>query len=91
MGNAFFLVIAGLLLFYVVISDKFYCIEGCIACLGGQYVPEERGNIVEGAGTWGASGAAEGSGQARAGGWIAPPSIGSILGYGINSGGMIRQ
>ena len=36
MGNAFLLIVAGLLLFYVVISDKFYCIEGCVACLAGR-------------------------------------------------------
>jgi hypothetical protein len=36
MGNAFLLVVVGLLLYYVVISDKFYCIEGCIGCLAGR-------------------------------------------------------
>lgn len=35
MGNALLLIIAGLVLFYVVISDKFYCIEGCVSCLLG--------------------------------------------------------
>lgn len=32
-GSALLLVIVGLLLFYVVISDKFYCFEGCASCL----------------------------------------------------------
>lgn len=52
MGNAFLLVIVGLLLFYVVISDKFYCIEGALACLGGKYVPGElSGGIGVGVGS----------------------------------------
>lgn len=32
-GSAFLLVVVGLLLFYVVISDKFYCLQGCANCL----------------------------------------------------------
>lgn len=32
-GSAFLLVVVGLLLIYVVISDKFYCLEGCVSCL----------------------------------------------------------
>ncbi len=74
MGNAFFLVIAGLLLFYVVISDRFYCVEGCIACLGGEYVSADKGNTVSASGTWGGvpSGAI---------GQVAP-SVGGILGVG---------
>jgi hypothetical protein len=32
-GSAFLLVVVGLLLMYVVISDKFYCLEGCVSCL----------------------------------------------------------
>lgn len=38
MGNSFLLIVIGLLLFYVVISDKFYCVEGFLSCLGGKYV-----------------------------------------------------
>lgn len=37
MGNGFLLIIVGLLLFYVVISDKFYCLAGAAACLTGKY------------------------------------------------------
>lgn len=36
MANGFILIVAGLLLFYVVISDKFYCLVGCAACLSGK-------------------------------------------------------
>lgn len=32
-GSAFLLVVVGLLLFYVVISDKFYCLQGAFNCL----------------------------------------------------------
>lgn len=39
MGNSFLLIVIGLLLFYIVISDKFYCVEGFLSCLGGRYVP----------------------------------------------------
>lgn len=39
MGNAFLLIIAGLLLFYVVITDKWYCIEGALGCLAGKHIP----------------------------------------------------
>lgn len=38
MGNSFLLVVVGLLLFYLVISDKFYCLEGAIACMTGSKV-----------------------------------------------------
>lgn len=68
MGNAFFLVVAGLLLFYVVISDKFYCIEGCIACLGGEYVPADKGLPV--------------TAPTIGGGLHAPATIGGVLGIG---------
>jgi hypothetical protein len=33
MGNAFILIVIGLLLMYAVVSDKFYCLEGCFNCL----------------------------------------------------------
>lgn len=36
MGNSFLLIIVGLLLMYVVLSDRFYCIEGALACLFGS-------------------------------------------------------
>jgi hypothetical protein len=36
MGNSFLLIVAGLLLFYLVISDKWKCIEGFGACVLGQ-------------------------------------------------------
>lgn len=48
MGNGFLLIIAGLLLFYVVISDKFYCLVGAGACLTGKYQsssPTEGGSF----------------------------------------------
>lgn len=32
-GSAFLLIVVGLILFYVVISDKFYCLEGCFTCM----------------------------------------------------------
>lgn len=32
-GSSFLLIVVGLLLFYVVLSDKFYCLEGCASCL----------------------------------------------------------
>jgi hypothetical protein len=56
MGNAFFLIVAGLLLFYVVISDKFYCIEGCVACLGGKLDSQAQGQIGGSVGTVGTAG-----------------------------------
>lgn len=36
MANGFILIVVGLLLFYVVISDKFHCLVGCAACLSGK-------------------------------------------------------
>lgn len=36
MGNSFLLIIAGLLLFYLVISDKWNCLEGFAACVVGK-------------------------------------------------------
>lgn len=36
MGNSFLLIIAGLLIFYLVISDKWKCVEGFAACVGGK-------------------------------------------------------
>lgn len=35
MGNSFLLIVAGLLLFYLVISDKWNCVEGFAACVTG--------------------------------------------------------
>lgn len=34
-GSAFFLIVVGLALIYAVITDKFYCFEGCVKCLVG--------------------------------------------------------
>lgn len=48
MANSFLLIVIGLLLFYVVISDKFYCVEGFLSCLGGKYVGPD-GPAVSGA------------------------------------------
>lgn len=42
MANGFILIVVGLLLFYVVISDKFHCLLGCAACLTGKL--DERGS-----------------------------------------------
>lgn len=36
MGNSFLLIVVGLLLIYLVASDKFYCLEGCAACIAGS-------------------------------------------------------
>ena len=36
MGNSFLLIIAGLLVFYLVISDKWRCVEGAAACMTGK-------------------------------------------------------
>lgn len=36
MGNSFILIVIGLLLFYLVISDKWYCVEGFLACVLGR-------------------------------------------------------
>lgn len=33
MGNAFVLIVVGLVIMYAVISDKFFCLEGCWNCL----------------------------------------------------------
>ena len=72
MGNAFLLIIVGLLLFYIMISDKFYCVEGFMACLGGTYQPG------------GVSGVGAASAEMGSGPIIAPravsPSVGGILG-----------
>lgn len=35
-GSAFVIIVVGLLLMYAVISNKFYCIEGCAKCLAGR-------------------------------------------------------
>lgn len=35
MGNAFLLIVVGLLLFYLVISDKWFCVEGFLGCVTG--------------------------------------------------------
>ena len=45
MGNAFLLIVVGLLLFYVVISDKWKCVEGFAGCvLGtGSAAPQPTG------------------------------------------------
>lgn len=66
MGNAFLLIIVGLLLFYIMISDKFYCVEGFMSCLGGTFQPG------------GVSGT--GSGAAGIGVGVAAPGIGGIIG-----------
>lgn len=68
MGNAFLLIIVGLLLFYIMISDKFYCVEGFMACLGGTFQPG------------GVSGV--GSGAAGVGVPTTVRGVGSILGTG---------
>lgn len=36
MGNSFLLIVAGLLIFYLVISDKWKCVEGFFACVTGK-------------------------------------------------------
>lgn len=36
MGNSFLLIVAGLLIFYLVISDKWKCVEGFAACIAGK-------------------------------------------------------
>lgn len=36
MGNAFLLIVVGMLLFYIVISDKFKCVEGFLGCVLGN-------------------------------------------------------
>lgn len=35
MGNSFLLIVAGLLLFYLVVSDKWKCVEGFAGCVTG--------------------------------------------------------
>lgn len=35
MGNAFLLIVVGLILFYLIISSKWYCVEGFVGCLIG--------------------------------------------------------
>lgn len=35
MGNSFLLIVVGMLLFYVVISDKWKCVEGFAGCVVG--------------------------------------------------------
>ncbi len=35
MGNAFLLIVVGLLLFYIVVSDKWKCVEGFAGCVTG--------------------------------------------------------
>lgn len=74
MGNAFILIVVGLLLFYVVISDKFYCLEGCFACLAGRTpAPGSSGpNAAVGVATGGAL-------VGRAGGAV--PSVSNLIGY----------
>jgi hypothetical protein len=49
-GSAFLLVVVGLLLFYVVISDKWFCLEGCAACLSGKLAGGSIGTGVQGTG-----------------------------------------
>lgn len=36
MGNSFLLIVAGLLLFYLVVSDKWQCVEGFAGCVTGR-------------------------------------------------------
>jgi len=36
MGNSFLLIIVGLLIFYLIISDKWKCFEGFLACLANK-------------------------------------------------------
>lgn len=36
MGNAFLLIVVGLLLFYIVVSDKWKCVEGFAGCVSGR-------------------------------------------------------
>lgn len=44
MGNAFLLIVVGLLIFYLVISDKWSCVEGFAGCVTGR-LPENSGNV----------------------------------------------
>jgi hypothetical protein len=32
-SSAFLLVVVGLVIIYAVITDKYYCLEGCVKCL----------------------------------------------------------
>jgi hypothetical protein len=36
LGNSFLLIVVGLLLFYLVISDKWRCVEGFAGCVTGK-------------------------------------------------------
>lgn len=36
MGNSFLLIVVGLLIFYLVISNKWNCVEGALACMIGK-------------------------------------------------------
>lgn len=36
MGNSFLLIVVGLLIFYLVISNKWLCVEGALACMLGK-------------------------------------------------------
>jgi hypothetical protein len=51
MGNSFLLIVAGLLLFYLVISDKFFCLQGFGACLSGKLPAGALPGAIGGAAT----------------------------------------
>lgn len=76
MGNAFILIVIGLLLFYVVISDKFYCIEGCVSCLANRQVAGGAGGVVPSVGIEAGAGAIRGTATGRIN-----PRLGNLIGY----------
>lgn len=43
MGNSFLLIVVGLLLFYLVISNKWFCVEGFVGCITGANNPTTGG------------------------------------------------
>lgn len=82
------LIIAGLLLFYLVLSDKFYCLSGCLQCLAGPYVAGQVGGSFN-PGVPGLGGSVEipglGSGDLE-GGSVSGRKRGRIAGGSIGGG-----
>lgn len=72
MGNAFVLIVVGVLLLYAVISDKFFCLEGCFNCLAGRTDKEPGLSIAPSGGTINAAPGI--SGRIGVGGSISPGS-----------------
>ncbi len=46
MGNSFLLIVVGLLLFYLVISDKWSCVEGFLACIKGSTAAQTNTSVT---------------------------------------------